>query len=128
MTDPADYIRWRFFKMWYVWQKENIFFYVEPSFNQTRAYVYWGNIMLLFLAITGFTSGFFSAANKISKWLWSSIIGTVLYGTLAFSISHAEYRLTVPFYPLLILSAGWGIIFFRTGLSRIFFRKIRSGK
>ncbi|MFH0749718.1 MAG: hypothetical protein V1917_02260, partial [Candidatus Gottesmanbacteria bacterium] len=26
-ADPVDYIRWRFFKMWYVWQKENIFFY-----------------------------------------------------------------------------------------------------
>jgi hypothetical protein len=111
-ADPIDYIRWRFFKMWYVWQKENIFFYSEPFFNQTRYLVYWGNIMLLGAALYGCIHGFFKAINKQSRWIWGSIIGTMLYGTLAFCLTHAEYRLTIPFYPLLIISAVYSLATF----------------
>jgi hypothetical protein len=115
-ADPADYIRWRFFKMWYVWQKENIFFYKEPFFEQTRPYVYFGNIILLVVSGFGFISGFFGSKTRGGKFVWASIIGTVLYGTVAFAFSHAEYRLTIPFYPMLILSAAYGI----TNLTGIF--------
>ncbi len=107
--DPVDYIRWRFFKMWYVWQKENIFFYKEPFFEQTRRIVYAGNILLLLTAGIGMVNGAVKAKNKIQRFVWMSIIGTVLYGTLTFSLTHAEYRITIPFYAFLILSSVNGV-------------------
>lgn len=102
-ADPYDYLRTRIFKMWYVWQKENIFFYQEPQFITHRLYTYIGNLVLLALSLVGL---FIPVWRGVGKFVQFSIIGTVLYGTLAFSITHAEYRLTIPYYPLLILSAS----------------------
>lgn len=98
-ADPLDYLRVRLDKMWYVWQKENVFFYEEPNFEAHRMVTYWANLVLLVLAVLG-------VVLVKSNYLRWSIIGTILYGTLAFSVTHAEYRLTIPFYPLLILSAS----------------------
>lgn len=102
--DPIDYMKTRFYKMWYVWQKENVFFYTEPNFENHRMVTYWGNSVLLLLAAAGLW--FWPKKGSFVRW---SIIGTILYGTLAFSVTHAEYRLTIPFYPLLILPASVGI-------------------
>lgn len=103
-ADPIDYIKVRFFKMFYVWQKENVFFYAEPGFESHRMVTYWGNSVLLLLAAAGLW--FWPKKGSFVRW---SIIGTILYGTLAFSVTHAEYRLTIPFYPLLIAAASVGI-------------------
>jgi len=115
-ADPVDYIKVRFYKMWYVWQKENVFFYKEPGFENHRMVTYWGNAILLLFAFIGLF--FWPKLQKLQpqkvkpfrfdfvRW---SIIGTVLYGTLAFSVTHAEYRLTIPFYPLVILASSVGI-------------------
>ncbi len=109
-ADPMDYLRVRLDKMWYVWQKENIFFYEEPGFESHRMVTYWGNIAILAMALLGVLFWPKLQPQKASpfeaNFLRWSIIGTMLYGTLAFSITHAEYRLTIPFYPLLILSAS----------------------
>jgi len=102
--DPRGYLQNRIEKMWYVWQKENIFFYTEPGFERHRMVTYWGNSALLLLAACGLW--FWPKKGSFVRW---SIIGTILYGTLAFSVTHAEYRLTIPFYPLLILAASVGI-------------------
>jgi hypothetical protein len=110
VADPLDYIRWRFFKMWYVWQKENVFFYKEPNFRTTRPFVYFGNVVLLCLALIGMIKGLRSGVSGSVRWIWLSFLGSVLYVTLAFSFTHAEYRITVPFYPLLIMSAAYGMV------------------
>ena len=99
-NDPIDYIKVRLDKMWYMWQKENVFFYEEPGFNQHKAYTYALNLAILVLAAFGLW-------RARRNWLWWTIIGTVIYGTLVFSITHAEYRLTIPFYPLLVIAASW---------------------
>jgi len=105
-ADPVAYIRWRFFKMWYVWQKENIFFYVEPGYESHRVYTYWGNLILLLFAALGMMSGLTFVRNKkIGTWIWGCFVGTIVYGTIAFCFSHAEYRLTIPFYPIIIALA-----------------------
>lgn len=112
-ADPIDYIKVRFFKMFYVWQKENVFFYTEPNFENHRVVTYWGNALLLLLASFGLIFWSRLQPRKVKPFRFDfvrwSIIGTILYGTLAFSVTHAEYRLTVPFYPLLILAASVGI-------------------
>lgn len=111
--DPVDYLKTRFYKMWYVWQKENIFFYREPGFASHRMVTYYGNAILLLLTVLGLLFWSSLQPQKASpfqaKFVRWSIIGTILYGTLAFSLTHAEYRLTIPFYPLLILAAAVGL-------------------
>lgn len=113
-ADPVDYLKTRFFKMWYVWQKENIFFYTEPNFERHRMVTYYGNAILLALAVFGLLFWPRLQPQKVSpfqaKFLRASIIGTILYGTIAFSLTHAEYRLTIPFYPLLVIAAAVGIV------------------
>lgn len=108
-ADPIDYIRWRFFKMWYVWQKENIFFYTESGFADHKQYTYLLNLTLIILGIIGMVLGWWQTKNNRGKWILASFWGTILYGTLAFSISHAEYRLSIPFYPIIIALSAIGI-------------------
>ena len=114
-SDPIDYVKARVYKMWYVWQKENIFFYREPGFESHRMVTYWGNAILLTIAVFGLI--FWPKRNHFVRW---SIIGTILYGTLAFSLTHAEYRLTIPFYPLLILASAVGVAYLMKILRKIF--------
>lgn len=107
-SDPWDYLRWRFYKMWYVWQKENIFFIVEPGYENHKHLTYRANLVLLSLALVGLLAGWKLTARKSWRFALLAISGTVLYGTLAFSLTHAEYRLTIPFYPLLYIAAAAG--------------------
>lgn len=106
--DPVDYLKTRIYKMWHVWQKENIFFYREPGFENHRMVIYYGNAILLLLAALGLIFWRQPRRGGASFVRWS-IIGTILYGTLAFSLTHAEYRLTIPFYPIIITAAAVGI-------------------
>ncbi|OGG09125.1 hypothetical protein A2154_00105 [Candidatus Gottesmanbacteria bacterium RBG_16_43_7] len=105
-SDPWDYIRWRFFKMWYVWQKENVFFYREPGFESHKMITYIGNYLLLCLAGAGMMFGWVVSKKRLWRYLLLTMIGSVGYATLAFSISHAEYRLTIPYYPMLFMAAS----------------------
>jgi hypothetical protein len=61
-----------------------------------------------------------SQTSKISQWIKLTTIGSILYGTTVFSITHAEYRLTIPFYPLLIISAAIAIFQLSKWVERIF--------
>lgn len=110
-ADPIDYLKVRVFKMWYVWQKEAIYTYVEPHFETTKKFVFALNQLLLILSSLGVLIAFRkrSHLNKQSKWLFGTIVGTFFYGTFVFSVTHAEHRLTIPFYPLLIVSAAYTI-------------------
>lgn len=127
-NDPWDYINVRFEKMWYMWQKENIFFFEEPGYEDHKAYTYALNLVILGLALSGFViqgrTAFFegilcrrtmkkvfqSTHSDVSSYLWWCVIGTVVYGTLVFSFTHAEYRITIPFYPQLFLGVSLGVV------------------
>lgn len=113
LADPLDYIKYRFIKMVYVWQKENIFFYEEPGFHDHKQYTFTLNVFLQLFTLLGL----WGIGRRVIRnrqlgtpagFLWGSIAGSILYGTVFFAVSHAEYRLTIPFYPLLILMAAWG--------------------
>ncbi len=108
VKDPWDYAKMRVFKMWYMWQKENIFFYYEPEFVWRRSWIYLGNLLLLGMTIVGLVQTV-RRTTHLSRWTWWSTLGSLVYATFVFSFSHAEYRITVPFYPLLFALAGIGV-------------------
>lgn len=118
-ADPVDYIKMRFFKMWYVWQKENVFFYVEPGFESHKQYTYALNLVLLSLGALGLATGRVLARGSIGKWVWASMLGSVVYATLSLSLSHGEYRLTIPFYPMVIALGAMGIEMLRRALHAV---------
>ncbi len=107
--DPWDYVRWRFFKMWYVWQKENVFFYEQTNFEKYRNVTYSYNSILLGMALLGIVVGLLHVKQKYAKWLYTCLAATVVYATISLSFSHAEYRLTIPYYPILFIFASLGI-------------------
>jgi hypothetical protein len=124
-ADPLDYIKYRFIKAIYVWQKENIFFYDEPGFNDHKQYTFALNVILEIFTLFGLWGiGRYIWKHSITKkewfsetlvrlgtpkgYVWGCVVGSIFYGTVFFAISHAEYRLTIPFYPLLILMATIG--------------------
>jgi len=109
LRDPIDYLKVRFDKMWYMWQKENIFFYVEPGFSSHWRWTYVGNLSLLVLAILGIAASWKRKRSAIATWIYTIMVGSLVYATLVFSISHAEYRITIPFYPIIIAFAAIGI-------------------
>ena len=108
--NPWDYIQTRFHKMWFVWQKEALYVYVEPGYASHKIYTYFANLILLALAVIGliyYPVKTFKTAT--GKWVRFMILGSFLYATFAFSFTQAEGRLTIPFYPLVILAAALGI-------------------
>ena len=119
-SDPWDYMKVRLDKMWYVWQKENVFFYSEPGFEQHRPYTYTLNLTMLLLAAFGLIVSRRGPSDMFRIWTWWVIVGTIIYGTLVFSFSHAEYRLTIPFYPLLFIAAANGAEYVLQKTQRLF--------
>ena len=96
--------------MWFVWQKEALYVYVEPGYASHKIYTYFANLILLALAVIGliyYPVKTFKTAT--GKWVRFMILGSFLYATFAFSFTQAEGRLTIPFYPLVILAAALGI-------------------
>jgi len=66
-------------------------------------------MILLLLAGVGMILGIRLVHTSAGKWIWGCFVGTIVYGTIAFCFSHAEYRLTIPFYPIVIALASIGI-------------------
>lgn len=107
--DPLDYIKTRFYKMWYVWQKENVFFYSEPGFLQHRIVTYYTNVIILVVSLIGLVIWRLQKKqSSSSRWVWLTIVGSIVYATVGFSVTHAEYRLTIPFYPMVFMACAVG--------------------
>jgi 4-amino-4-deoxy-L-arabinose transferase-like glycosyltransferase len=101
-ANPGDYLFNRITKMWTMWQKQNIFFYDEPGFDQHWIYTYSGNLIMLILSVCGFIMAFRIKKNPVRMFVYFSL-GLIAFMTLSISLTHAEPRLTIPVYPLLFL-------------------------
>ncbi len=109
--DPLDYLTVRLDKMWYVWQKEAIYVYREPGFEKHKPWIYALNLILLAMGGVGLFlwKRSLTPQSHISRWVWGTVMGTIVYSTFVFSLTHAEHRLTIPFYPLLIVCGAIGL-------------------
>jgi len=115
-ANPIQYItRMLFPKFWYVWQKEAIYVYIDPFYYSHKLWIYIGNLMLLVLSLWGSIVSI-KKRSTISKWLGLVTFGTFLYASIIFSVTIAEERLTIPFYPLVIIMAGIGLGYISSGV------------
>lgn len=103
--DPAGFVRSRFAKMGYVWEKHFIYPYVmgKPS-AMAKALTYWGNITFLAFAALGAMISF--KKNRRAVLIGG---GLFLYITLAHIFSTSEERFSLPAYPWIAVFAGYAL-------------------
>lgn len=107
--NPLDFIFSRIKKFWYVWEKHFIFYYTQPANALVDFLTYWGNNLLIFLAVFGFYFWFRKEAKEKMRWFGFFTIFTVFYISLIHSFSLTEERYSFPGYPLIFLFAGYGL-------------------
>ena len=112
-ADPWDYLLTRMKKMWTMWQKKNIFFYYETNFEKHWLYTCLSNLILLALAAFGLVISLYTKNPLVRKTSFL-VLALFFYMTFSLSLTHAEPRLTLSFYPLLFLyGCAGGVICLR---------------
>lgn len=106
--EPLKFIKWRIAKLWYVWEKNSILLYRGPDAFFTGI-IYWGNIVLLFLALTGFVLWFRKIEKKEEVKLWFGRLVALFFAYVSLShiTSFADGRFSIPFYPFFCLYLGY---------------------
>jgi len=108
-NNPLLFIKQRFEKMFYVWEKHTLFYYNDTNTLFSSRIVYWGNLLLLFLGGIG-TVLWWIASLKQKQYVLPGIYTLfLLYISLIHSVSFAEERYSLPGYPMLYLFAGYTI-------------------
>jgi|GEM_PF-1720133 len=113
INDPWLFVRQRLGKMFFVWEKHYLFYYQEPI-NQLRdVLVYWGNIILLVLGVSGLIMWCWKEKKQSKKFILLAGVYAIflVYISVIHSVSLAEERYSLPGYPLLFLFAGYAIVF-----------------
>ena len=114
LEDPITFVKIRFKKMWYVWEKHFVLAYQGVGNKWVIGTTYLLNLMLL---ITGL-SGYISEARKKfvvedERRLFFMLTAVFfVYLTVISSLTSAEERYTIPAYPLVFVFSGSGIYFF----------------
>ncbi len=101
--NPWQFIRERFGKMFFVWEKHFLFYYEESPNTLRDQMVYWGNMILLMSGLSGLLVWFVKKRSLLAV-LYASFI---IYISIIHSFSLAEERYSLPGYPLLFLFAGY---------------------
>ncbi len=104
--NPWLFIRERFSKMFFVWEKHFLFYYQESPNALRDGIVYWGNIILLMGGLSGLLVWFVKKRSLLAI-LYLSFIA---YISVIHSVSLAEERYSLPGYPLLFLFAGYALV------------------
>ena len=124
--DPEKFVKTRFLKMWYVWEKHFLFQYkAVPESMAGRFAVYWINIVLLISALGGYIMVLKKtvlSAETENKIYLGLITIFALYITLLSSFTPSEERYSLPFYPFLFMFSAY---FINILLIKFFKRKKR---
>ncbi len=105
--DPIGYLVMRLQKIGYLWHTDVLFPYKETGWEWHRPFTFYGNLIVLIAAVIGLV-----AMRAVSvgwfRWLWATMVASLIYATASLSLTIAEHRLTIPFYPIILLSASIG--------------------
>lgn len=107
--NPSGFIFSRLSKFLYVWEKHFIFYYYQPENRLADFLTYWGNNLLIFIAVYSFYTWFHTEASRKLRWFGHLTIFTIFYISAVHSFSLAEERYSLPGYPLIFLFAGFGV-------------------
>jgi len=106
-NNPSAFIISRVRHLVTVWHKHNIFPYSDPIFKKYHKIVYWGNNLLLILAVMGFylwlrkvVSG---GKKSEERWFAALVIFLIIYMSIIHLGVMTSGRFTIPAYPILLL-------------------------
>lgn len=114
--DRANFLVNRVKKLWFVWEKHNLFPYVNPQSSLLPVILkslYIANLLILGL----FLFGIYSFGKKIAKeksnnekkWVVGLVIFLIFYISFLHAFTITSERFSLPVYPLIFLFAGYGI-------------------
>ena len=109
--DPSKFVLDRFKKIWYIWEKHQIFPYINLQDSRLISCIYWTNIGFLMMGLLGF---FLYCKDKIisrkKNWWFIYFSGFLfIYLSLVHSLTHASERFSIPAYPFIALFAAYAI-------------------
>jgi len=109
-NQPIKFVRWRLVKLWSIWEKNSIFVYRGPDENLAQV-IYFGNLSLLVLSFAGFALWFrtIKKDGRFSFLFAGFVIFLFLYITFCHTISFADGRFSIPFYPVIYLFSGFAL-------------------
>lgn len=111
--DPRKFIASRIKKLWYVWEKHNLYPYENFQNQKLAIFIYRTNIAILFLSLTGMIlfgrKIFFLHPDPYRKWFVILACSLFVYISVlhAFTITAERFSLTA--YPAVFLFAGYAI-------------------
>lgn len=111
--NPFKFVYQRIAKFWYVWEKHYLFPYKALTSKLVGFWVYWINVVLLFLALIGLRKFIKQAKSlkgrKIFKLFAYLVTFLFIYTSVLHSFSTAEERYSLPAYPFVFLFASYAI-------------------
>lgn len=111
--NPVKFISWRLKKLWHVWEKREIFPFVNPQDPRVETALHWGNRLFILLAFVGFMNWAKGVMRKTgaveAKWWVFFLSLPVIFTSLGGAVTTAEHRYSLPVYPLVALFAPMGI-------------------
>ena len=110
--DPVNFISWRVKKMWFVWEKREIFPFANPKDPRIETGLHWGNRLFILLALVGFVTWARSVMRTTgaveAKWWIVFFSLPVIFTSLGGAVTTAEHRYSLPAYPMVALFAAIG--------------------
>lgn len=115
-NDPAKFVKSRVRKLWYVWEKHNLFPYENPKsavLPVILKFIYVSNIAVLGLFAVGFfrfsQKVFIEEKDKELQWFVKLIGFLIVYITVLHAFTITQGRFSLPAYPLIYMFAGYGV-------------------
>lgn len=111
--DPYQFVSWRIKKLWYVWEKHELFPFNNPDNQFVMKFLYWLNVGYLTSAVVGLVFFAKRALKSVNKnnlifLVLSLFLPTYITFSNAFTVAGGRYSL--PAYPLLLLYSGVGVV------------------
>lgn len=104
--DPGKFIISRVKKMWYVWEKHNLFPYTNPKNLAVNFLVYFGNIIILAFAFLGYILW---VRKGTFKWFALLFLFFMIYISVLHAFTITAERFSLPVYPLVFLFGGYSL-------------------
>ncbi|OGG04308.1 hypothetical protein A2Z33_04120 [Candidatus Gottesmanbacteria bacterium RBG_16_52_11] len=108
-SEPGYYVRQLLRNNIWMWDKYHLFIYRDPFYPADAIWLRTGNLLILSLHLVGLFSFVIPDRRRLRHplVLWSLAMGG--YTALAYPVFNNETRLSLPYYPLVFLWAGYGI-------------------
>ena len=109
-SKPVFYLKRALLKMWYIFDKETLYYFTEPENKTLSVFLLWLNRTILFSAAAGLLGFIIRLKKTKSETALIFVSGITLmtgYYALVHVLSVSEQRFSLPLYPYVLMFAGY---------------------